>query len=106
MSTKKVLDETALEKGYANALTSTVIDVVKLPMILENQELAVKAAIKTCNAFDLSKARVVRIKNTLDIQEIWISESLLEEARQNESIEILSEPIEMDFSSEGMEQVY
>ncbi|MCM3118316.1 nickel-dependent lactate racemase [Neobacillus sp. MER 74] len=106
MSTKKVLDETALEKGYANALTSTVIDVVKLPMILENEELAVKAAIKTCNAFDLSKARVVRIKNTLDIHEIWISESLLEEAKQNEFIEILSEPIEMNFSSKTAEQVY
>lgn len=99
MSTKKVMDEMMLEKGYANALTSTVTDVIKLPMILENEELAVKAAIKTCNAFDLSKARVVRIKNTLEIQEIWISESMLKEAEQNENIEILSETFEMNFSA-------
>jgi antitoxin (DNA-binding transcriptional repressor) of toxin-antitoxin stability system len=101
MSTKKVMDSIMLEKGYANALTSTVIDVVKLPMILENEELAVKAAIKTCNAFDLDKARVVRIKNTLDIQEIWISEALLDEAREMEDIEILSKPAEMEFSREA-----
>ncbi|KKK36801.1 hypothetical protein WQ57_17210 [Mesobacillus campisalis] len=100
MTTKKVMDSIMLEKGYANALTSTVIDVVKLPMILENEELAVKAAIKTCNAFDLDKARVVRIKNTLDIQEIWISEALLDEAREMEDIEILSQPVEMEFSRE------
>ncbi|MFS0824629.1 lactate racemase domain-containing protein [Bacillus sp. 1P02SD] len=99
VSTQKVMDQTILEKGYANALTSTVTQVVKLPMILENEELAVKAAIKTCNAFDLSKVRIVRIKNTLEIQEIWISESMLEDARSIDSIEIVSDPAPMDLSS-------
>lgn len=95
MTTKAVVDEIAWEKGYANALTSTVIDVIKLPMVLETKELAVKAAIKTCNAFDLHKARTVRIKNTLEIGEIWISESMMEEAGQNPNLEILSEPVEL-----------
>lgn len=80
MTTKAVMNEIEWEKGYANALTSTVTDVVKLPMCLDTQELAVKAAIKTCNAFDLNKVRVVRIQNTLEIGEIWISESMMEEA--------------------------
>ncbi|MGE7646477.1 lactate racemase domain-containing protein [Peribacillus frigoritolerans] len=92
MTTKAVMNEIKWEKGYANALTSTVTDVVKLPMFLETQELAVKAAIKTCNAFDLNKVRIVRIKNTLEIGEIWISESMMEEALKNEDIEILSDP--------------
>ncbi|MDQ7862763.1 hypothetical protein RCO48_22290 [Peribacillus frigoritolerans] len=46
MTTKAVMNEIKWEKGYANALTSTVTDVVKLPMFLDTQELAVKAAIK------------------------------------------------------------
>ncbi|MBL3644446.1 DUF2088 domain-containing protein [Bacillus sp. RHFB] len=92
MTTKAVMNEIIWEKGYANALTSTVTDVVKLPMFLDTQELAVKAAIKTCNAFDLNKVRIVRIKNTLEIGEIWISESMMEEALKNEDIEILSDP--------------
>lgn len=91
MTTKAVMNEIKWEKGYANALTSTVIDVIKLPMCLDTQELAVKAAIKTCNAFDLNKVRVVRIKNTLEIDEIWISESMIEEARKNSNLEILTE---------------
>ncbi|ASS96820.1 lactate racemase domain-containing protein [Peribacillus simplex] len=96
MTTKAVMNEIEWEKGYANALTSTVTDVVKLPMFLDTQELAVKAAIKTCNAFDLNKVRVVRIKNTLEIGEIWISESMMEEALKNKNnIEILSEPEEL-----------
>ncbi|CEG32875.1 lactate racemase domain-containing protein [Peribacillus castrilensis] len=95
MTTKAVMNEIKWEKGYANALTSTVTDVVKLPMFLDTQELAVKAAIKTCNAFDLTKVRVVRIKNTLEIGEIWISESMMEEALKNKNLKILSEPEEL-----------
>lgn len=95
MTTKAVMNEIEWEKGYANALTSTVTDVVKLPMFLDTQELAVKAAIKTCNAFDLNKVRVVRIQNTLEIGEIWISESMMEEALKNKNIEVLSEPEEL-----------
>ncbi|MCT4477952.1 nickel-dependent lactate racemase [Peribacillus frigoritolerans] len=95
MTTKAVMNEIEWEKGYANALTSTVTDVVKLPMFLDTQELAVKAAIKTCNAFNLNKVRVVRINNTLEIGEIWISESMMEEALKNKNLEILSEPEEL-----------
>ncbi|WP_047152433.1 lactate racemase domain-containing protein [Aneurinibacillus tyrosinisolvens] len=98
MTTRTVFNEIAWEKGYANALTSTVVSVIKIPMVLETEEQAVKAAVKTCNAFNLNNVRLVRIKNTLDIKEIWISESLLEEAKQIEDVEILSEPFEMDFS--------
>ncbi|PLT30627.1 lactate racemase domain-containing protein [Peribacillus deserti] len=95
MTTKAVMDEIEWEKGYANALTSTVTSVIKLPMVLDTAELAIKAAIKTCNAFDLKQAKVVRIKNTLEVGEIWISESLLSQAKEAENIEILSEVSEL-----------
>lgn len=89
ITTKRVFDAIEWEKGYANALTSTVIGVVKVPMFLDTDEMAIKAAIKTCNALDLDKVRLVRIHNTLHLKEIWISESLLPEAAQNENIEIV-----------------
>lgn len=92
ITTKKVFEKTAFHKGYANALTSLVTDVVKFPMFFETPELAVKAAIKTAAVVDQNKARIVRIKNTLQIKELYISECLLEEAIQNEKIEILGIP--------------
>lgn len=98
LTTRAVADEIVSEKGYANALTSTVVEVVKLPMVLETKELAVKAAIKTCGAFDLKQVRVVRIKNTLDIGEIWISESMVSEAEGNPNLEISSKPEIMTFN--------
>ncbi|MFC4768055.1 lactate racemase domain-containing protein [Effusibacillus consociatus] len=98
VTTRKVFESIEWEKGYANALTSTVVSMVKLPMFLETEELAVKAAIKISNLFDLSKVRLVRIHNTLELENIWISESLIPEARANEDIEILTEPVPMHFS--------
>jgi hypothetical protein len=98
ITTRKAFEAIQWEKGYANALTSTVVNTVKLPMFLETEELAVKAAVKTCNAFDLTKVRLVWIRNTLELKEIWISESLLEEARQRKNVEILTEPASVDFS--------
>jgi len=89
ITTKRVFDAIEWEKGYANALTSTVTGVVKVPMFLDTEELAIKAAIKTCNAPDLDKVRLVRIHNTLHLKEIWISESLLPETVGREDIEIL-----------------
>jgi hypothetical protein len=95
ITTKKVFDAIDWAKGYTNAITSTVIGTVKVPMFLDTEELAVKAAIKTCNAFDLSRVRLVRIQNTLALKEIFISESLLPEAQIRKDIDILSDPMDM-----------
>lgn len=96
ITTKKVFDSIDWDKGYANALTSTVVDVVKMPMFLNTEKLAVQAAIKTCNSFDMEKVRLVRIKNTLELKEIWISESLLPEATQREDVVVLTDPAPME----------
>jgi hypothetical protein len=95
---RRAAEQIKPEKGYANAITSTVMDLVKVPVSVESAELAVKVAIKTCNAFDLSQVRLVRIQNTLNLKEIWISEQLLAEAKQNPNMEILTEPEVMDYS--------
>jgi hypothetical protein len=92
ITTRKAFDSIDWEKGFANALTSTVVNVVKVPMFLDTEELAIKAAIKTCNVFDLSQVRLIRIHNTLHLKEIWISESLLPEAQGRADIEIISGP--------------
>lgn len=97
VTTKDVFDSIEWHKGFANSLTSTVTNVVKVPMFMETKELAVKAAVKVCNSFDMNKVRIVRIKNTLDIKEIWVSESLLEEIKDKNEFEILGDPTVMSY---------
>lgn len=100
-ATRKLADKVNFKMTYANGLTSTVVGPTRMPTILDNDRDAVKAAIKTCNALELTKAKVVRIKDTLHLAEIWISESLLPAAQNHANIEILSKPAIMKFDDRG-----
>ncbi|EGO63670.1 lactate racemase domain-containing protein [Acetonema longum] len=99
-STRKMAAKIDYPKTYANALTSREAGVVKLPAILDDDRDAIKAGVKTCYA-DEATARVVRIKNTLHMGELWVSESLAEEVAKLESVTIEGQPEEMRFDAEG-----
>jgi hypothetical protein len=100
-TTRRLVVKMDLDATYANGLTSTVCAPTKIATTLENQEDAIKAAIKTSNILDYHQCRMVRIQDTLHLGEIEISSTLLEEARQNPDIEILSVVYEFSFDSEG-----
>ena len=99
--TRRLVDKADLEASYINAITSTVFDCVRLPMILKNDYYAMAACIRTCNEVDRDHIRMVRIPNTLEIGEILISESMMADAGKNPRIEILSEPEPMRFDENG-----
>jgi hypothetical protein len=88
-------------KAYVNGLTSTVVGPVKLPMTLPNDRLAIQAAIKTSNCMDHSRLRVVRIKNTLKLSVIYVSETILPVVKQTPGMEVISEPAEFPFDIQG-----
>lgn len=100
-TTRKLVDKIDYNAIYANALTIGIAKTVRIPMILPSDQYAIAAAVKTCQCQDLSKVRMVRIKDTLHLGEIYISEALLEEARANPNITLCSEPAEMSFDANG-----
>lgn len=89
ISTRKVFNKINLEYSYINALTAGGTQSVRIPMILENDKLALQAACRTCKEKDILKLRVVYIPNTLDLTQIYISEALRAEAVLNPFIKIL-----------------
>jgi hypothetical protein len=100
-TTERAFRKFSFEETYLNALTSTVPASVKIPLVLRNDRLAIQAAIKTCNIADFSQVRLGRIKNTLEVHMMEISENLVPEAYANPRMEILSEPYEVALNSEG-----
>ena len=100
-TTRRLVNKADYKAMYANGITSTVVRPTAIPMTLDNDSEAIRAAVKTSNALDFSKVRLVRIKNTLHLGEFMISESLLDEARAMPNVTILSEPFEMKFDAEG-----
>ncbi|MFD0958124.1 lactate racemase domain-containing protein [Paenibacillus chungangensis] len=100
-TTSRLVDKSDWPATYANGLTSTVCAPTKIATTLSSDRDAIKAAVKTCNILDYTTCRMVRIKDTLHLGEIEISETLLEEARRHPDIDILTEPYELTFDESG-----
>ena len=101
MTTRRAFEKFDMEQTYPNAITSTVPLTVKIPMVLKSDRQAIQGCIKTCNVDDWSKLRIVRIKNTIALNEIEVSEALLPLVKAHPHMEVLSEPYELTFDEKG-----
>ncbi len=100
-TTRYCVEKIDFEKIYANGLTSTVVSPTKIPTTLDNDREAIQAAVKTCNILDFSQVRLVRIKNTLEVGVIEVSEVMIPEVKANTNLELIGEPFEFYFNDEG-----
>ncbi|GIP27595.1 hypothetical protein J23TS9_27250 [Paenibacillus sp. J23TS9] len=100
-TTQRLVDKMDLEVTYANGLTSTVVAPTKIATTLPNDREAIQAAIKTSNVLDFNQAKMVRIKNTLVLSEIEVSEALFEYVKQHPQMELCSEPYDFSFNEHG-----
>ena len=100
-TTRKLADKIDFPLSYVNSLTANLPSTVRMPVVLDDDRDAILAAVKTGCARDLAQSRVVRIKDTLHMSEIFISEAMLPEARANPAIEVLSSPAELMFDASG-----
>jgi hypothetical protein len=103
VTTLRVLNQTDFTKGYINSITAAITNTVRLPMVMPNDYLAIKTAIKTSNNLDYSgeNCRIVRIKNTLKLENIYISEALLVEVKNNPQLEVVEGPLDFKFDEAG-----
>lgn len=100
-TTKRAFEKLDTNAAYFNMLTSTVLCVGKIPMVLEDDKLAIQAALKTLTQVDREHIRMVYLKNTLSLETIMVSEALLEQVRGRDDMEILERPHPLSFDSEG-----
>jgi hypothetical protein len=97
--TRRLFSRIDFPVTYANIVTSTYLEGARVPIAMKDEGDAVRLAVKTLNAVAPLDARIVRIHNTLELSEIMMSESMLEEIRGDDRFEILEEPAEMALQS-------
>lgn len=100
VTTRAVFDAMDPAATYANAMTSTVLNGAKVPPMMDSERLAVQAAIKTCNAADPARLRLVRIPNTLHLGTLLVSEALAEEVA-GDQLELAGPLQEWNFDADG-----
>jgi hypothetical protein len=101
-TTERLFRKMDLRKSYMNALTANGLVTVRLPVILGSDREAIEVALKSAGADSTqSGARVVWIRNTLDLEQMLISEGLVSEAVSSGALELLEEPRPLPFDEEG-----
>jgi hypothetical protein len=98
---KRCVDKYDVEKTYPNSITSTVTCLCNIPMYFDNHHRTIQAAIKMTPGKQPKDITMLRIHNTLKLEEIEISENLLPLARSMQELEIIGEPYEWKFNENG-----
>jgi hypothetical protein len=98
----RVWREFDVPSTYANIITSANLDGAAIPMVMNTDRDAISLAVKTVVRVKPADCRIVRIKNTLHLSEIQVSEPLLELVRRYpERFELVSDPIPFAFDANG-----
>ncbi|MBR6708580.1 MAG: hypothetical protein IKL84_02755, partial [Clostridia bacterium] len=96
--TRRLFDQLDLDMIYPNSITSTSLGFSKIPIIMPNDEAAIRLCIRTCNNIDKTAPRIIRIRNTLALSEFEISEPML--AELHKGMEALTEPYPLTFNEQ------
>lgn len=97
---RRLANKIDFEKTYINLFTSKICTGAAMPPYGNSDEDTIKLGILTGVHTSRTDARVVRIKNTLCLDEIEVSTAFLDEMRDDPNIELLSAPYELQFNTE------
>ncbi|MFO0817146.1 MAG: lactate racemase domain-containing protein [Pirellulales bacterium] len=97
----QVLRQMNVEATRINCLTGGHPTAAMLPLDYESDQEILDAALPTIGLTDPPRARLLWIRNTLDVREVECSEAYLEEARTRADLEVIAEPRPMPFDSHG-----
>ncbi|MCG8483064.1 MAG: lactate racemase domain-containing protein [Clostridia bacterium] len=89
VTTKKVFNKLDFEKTYANEIAARSEKITSaIPIVMESEREAIIAAMVKCFDVENDQYKIVRIQDTMNLEEIMISEALLPFAKQSNKIEL------------------
>lgn len=98
---KRLYNDIDVNAMYPNVITTHEFNFGKIPLVAESDEATFKMCIYGSGVMEADKVRLVRIKNTLELEKIYISEAMIPEAEQNPNLKIIGEPTELEFDGQG-----
>ena len=101
VTTQRVVNKMDWTKTYLNVVTAGVLDGAKLPIVADTDRDAIGIGIRGCPGVDSDRARIVRIRNTLEMTSVWATETMIPEIEENSRLELTSDPFECMFDDKG-----
>jgi hypothetical protein len=91
--TKKFYKKIDFKSTYENALTTTFIERAKIPIVMDNEKTAFLQAIRSLGNIVAEKLKIIRIKNTLKLDEVYVSKPIYDEIKDNPNIKQIDKDI-------------
>lgn len=98
---RRAVDKIDWAPTATNAVVGAGPESVRIPLTYDTDRECLDAAFMTVGPTPTPDLRLVRIRNTLALEEFWASESLLPECEENPALTILTEPEPMRFDAAG-----
>lgn len=103
VTTRAVVDAIDRQATWTNVVTSLELAFGRIPLWVDDDRTAIALALSTCGGVEPAEARLVRVRSTLHLEEIWVSEALWQaEGAARPHLEARSEPAEPAFDAYGM----
>ena len=99
-TTRRLVEKIDHAALYTNALTASAPEEARIPLTLESDREMIDAALGTIGPVPPEGARVVRIRNTLALGEIEVSEAYQPELARRPELEVIEVPRPM-FGADG-----
>lgn len=100
--TMRLFREMDVGATYANIVTSMNLDGAAIPVVMNTDREAIALAVKTVVRVKPERCRIVRIRNTLELGQIQVSEPLLAEVKgRPEHFQIVSPARPWAFDAKG-----
>jgi hypothetical protein len=78
-TTRKLFDKIDFKATYTNAIASSNIKCASIPIICSDEREAILAACMSCGNMPIEEVRIVRIRDTLHLDEILVSKNMMDE---------------------------
>ena len=105
VTTRRAFEKIDYHQTYVNCLTQGSGETGKIPPYLANDRDAIATAIRISGPIPPTEARVIRIKNTQELDTIYISKALVKELQNNPELQkrlkLVEELKEMQFDVMG-----
>ena len=89
------------EVTYLNALSAMVPAMVRMPMHFPTDAECVRAAIRLAGVDDPASVRLLRIRNTLDLNRFEASDCFADEIARRDDLHVLEGPVQWSFDASG-----
>jgi hypothetical protein len=100
-ATRRLVDKIDMKATLINCITACSPNGAKIPATYDTDREAIETALSCIGLTPPERARVIRIKNTLLLGEIEVSEGLLADVARRPDLTPLSDPVPLSFDAAG-----